>query len=183
MTHTSEQALDRIAQLAQALAQSTDTNAKQAMRQDYLDAVGDFLTAQGRGAELAFPLLDIVEQLEATTSAKPVDRRLGVRDCNDELLAQVAAVIDVLVQSGYSSDHASQLVTRQLIARGVRIPSGGDARAWRNIQAWRHKFINSRKDGELWRHYLSFKEELAVRYGARLAEAAAREGIWDRRHP
>jgi len=172
--------LVRIETLAGQIARAKSPNP--ALQREYLELVGHFLADHGSHQSIAFPLLDIIELLEhAPGTPPPPERRTGVTEAGDELLAKVAAVIDVLVSSGYSSDHACQVVTRQLIARNVQIPAGGDARAWRNIQAWRHKLINSKKEGVAWRVYSEFKDELPKIYGTRLAEVAARDAIWDRR--
>lgn len=178
-----DELLIKIEGMATAIAQSSDS-AKVALQRQYLELIGHFLADQGRGEGIAFPLLDLIEMFdrghEAQTS-KAVERRQGLIDCSDELLAKVAAVVDVLISAGYSSDHACQVVTRQMIARNLQVPAGGDARAWRNMQAWRHKLINSKREGVVWRTYAAFKDELPKLYGTRLAEAAAREAIWDRR--
>lgn len=181
MTTSPEETLIKIEAMASAIARA-DASAKPALLHQYLDLIGHYLIDQGRGDALAFPLLDVIEQLDASGRApQQVERRHGEAECSDELLAKVSAVIDVLVSSGYSTDHASQLVTRQMIARNIQLPAGGDARAWRNIQAFRHKLINSKHEGVLWRVYTNFKAELPQLYGSRLAEAAAREAVWDRR--
>lgn len=175
-----EETLIRIEALAGSISQAGADSKPQLVR-EYLDLVGHFLVDQGRGDALAFPLLDVIEQLDSAGSNKVEERRKGGSECSDELLAKVSAVIDVLVSAGYSSDHACQLVTRQMIARNVQVPAGGDARAWRNVQAFRHKLINGKHEGALWRVYSGFKSELPTIYGPKLAESAAREAVWDRR--
>lgn len=181
---TDQETLIKIEAIAAAISHAAGA-AKTALQREYLELIGHFLSDQGRGGSLSFPLLDLIEQLEQSSeppqTAKPAERRGDIAECSDELLAKVSAVVDVLVSAGYSSDHASQIVTRQMIARNVQVPPGGDARAWRNIQAWRHKLINSKREGAVWRTYAAFKDELPKLYGTRLGEAAAREAIWDRR--
>lgn len=178
---TSDETLTKLEAAAEALAQC-GPDQKLELQRDYLELVAQFMRTHGAGQAASSPLFDLIEQLdEAEKLPSSQERRTGVYDCSDELLAKVAAVIDVLVSAGFSSDHASQIVTRQLIAKGVRIPPGGDARAWRNIQAWRHKLINTKREGPIWRTYSVFKEDLPKRYGTQLAEAAARDAIWDRR--
>lgn len=183
MSSSSEDILVKIEAMATALSHAKDA-AKTALQRQYLELIGHFLSDQGRGGQLSFPLLDLIEQLERATEAQAPqqpERRNGIAESSDELLAKVSAVVDVLISVGYSSDHACQIVTRQMIARNVQIPPGGDARAWRNIQAWRHKLINSKREGAIWRTYAAFKDELPKLYGTRLGEAAGREAIWDRR--
>ena len=178
-----EELLIKIEGMATAISQASDS-AKVSLQRQYLELIGHFLADQGRGEGIAFPLLDLIEHLDdAQDTQTPTagERRKGLVDCSDELLAKVSAVVDVLVSAGYSSDHACQVVTRQMMARNLQVPAGGDARAWRNMQAWRHKLINTKREGVVWRTYAAFKEELPQLYGTRLAEAAAREAIWDRR--
>lgn len=170
-------ALGTIASLAQRLAGATDAN-KTALQREYLEAVGHFLADRAGDDRLAFPLLDMIKILEAAQQVP--ERRENESVPSDRLLAQVCAVIDILVSAGYSLDHACQIVTRQMIARNVRVISGGDARAWRNLQAWRHKMIGIKPE-PTWKHYQASKIELMSAYGSRVAEAAAREAIWDRR--
>lgn len=182
---SSNDTLAKIEAMATALAHDPG-KAKTAMQREYLELIGHFLADQGRGDVLAFPLLDLIELLDsggvATSLPPPPERRTRLVECSDEVLAKASAVVDVLVNSGYSSDHACQIVTRQLIARNIQVPAGGDARGWRNLQAWRHKLINaSRQDTPVHRVYAAFKEELPKVYGSKLAEAAARDAIWDRR--
>lgn len=182
MATSADDTLGKIEGLAKAIA-SADTDTKHVLLHEYLDVVGHYLTDQGRGGTLAAPLFDLIEKLDA---GEPIEkprqeRRAKSGESSEELLAHVSAVIDVLISSGYSLDHACQLVTRQLIARNVQIPAGGDARAWRNIQAFRNRLLLSKRDSQAWRSYVRFKEELPKLYGGRLGEAAALEAIWDRR--
>ncbi|MDO9383413.1 MAG: hypothetical protein Q7T86_11175 [Hyphomicrobiaceae bacterium] len=180
---SNDELLIKIEGMAAAISQASDS-AKATLQRQYLELIGHFLADQGRGEAIAFPLLDLIEHFDQGLdgqASKMVERRTGVVDCSDELLAKVSAVVDVLISAGYSSDNACQIVTRQMIARGLQLPAGGDARAWRNMQAWRHKLINSKHEGLAWRTYVAFKDELPAIYGTRLAEAAAREAIWDRR--
>jgi hypothetical protein len=176
--------LTKIDTMAAAL-QHASGQAQTTLQREYLELVGQFLVAQGRGAALANPLLDLIDRLEPANASPvtgpSVDRRGRGGDASEEMLAHAAAVIDVLVSAGYSSDNACQIVTRQMIARRITIPTGGDARAWRNIQSWRHRLLTSKRDGAVWRAYADFKDELPKLYGSRLAEAAARDAIWDRR--
>jgi len=169
-------ALGKIAELAHQLATARDTDSGP-LRRAYLEAVGHFLADQSGDDRLAFPLLDVLEMLDG--QEKP-ERRECATPPSDRLLAQICAVVDILVSAGYSLDHACQIVTRQMIARNVRVVSGGDARAWRNLQAWRHKMI-ALKPEPVWQRYQTFKSELIAAYGARLGEAAARDAVWDRR--
>lgn len=181
MEQPTDDTLSKIEATAAAIATATD-DAKPDLQRQYLELIGHFLVDQRRGESLAFPLLDLIENLETNGEAKPSqspERRLSHGPGSDELMAFAAAVIDVLISAGYSLDHASQIVTRQMITRNVQIPSGGDARAWRNVLAWRQKLIKTK--GPAWQAYVSFKDELPSLYGSRLAEAAAREAIWDRR--
>lgn len=184
MTRTPDETLSKIEAMASVLATAPDA-AKAPLQRQYLELIGHFLVDQGRGEAVAFPLLDLIEILEDgkddASASKQEERRHGVANVSDELLAKVSAVVDVLIAAGYSLDHACQIVTRQMITRNVQAPAGGDARAWRNMQAWRQKLINSRREGPVWAVYVKFKEELPKLYGSRLAEAAAREAIWDRR--
>lgn len=184
MTLSPDDTLSKIEAMASVLATAPD-DAKVALQRQYLELVGHFLVDQGRGDGLAFPLLDIIEILDhdkdEASASKQMDRRHGVANASDELLAKVAAVVDVLIAAGYSLDHACQIVTRQMITRNVQAPAGGDARAWRNMLAWRQKLINSKREGPVWSVYAKFKDDIVRLYGARLAEAAAREAIWDRR--
>lgn len=175
--------LIKIEGLAEALVRASG-DSKAALQKEYLDMVWRYMADQGRGEALALPLLDVIELLDQGAligAPKQPERRAGVSDGSDQLMAQVAAVIDILISAGYSLDHACQIVTRQMMARQVHIPTGGDARAWRNVQAWRHKLLNSKREGVVWRTYATYKDELMSSYGARVGEAAAREAIWDRR--
>lgn len=176
MTSDKGDALGRVAELAQQLAVAGETGGG-ALRRAYLEAVGRYLADQSGDDRLAFPLFDVIEMLER--DERP-ERRESASPPSDKLLAQICAVVDILVSAGYSLDHACQVVTRQMIARNVRVLSGGDARAWRNLQAWRHKLI-ALKPEPAWKVYQGFKAELVADYGARVAEAAARDAVWDRR--
>lgn len=182
MTSAPDETLSKIEAMASVLASAADAE-KVALQRQYLELLGHFLVDQGRGEGIAFPLLDLIEKLDhgPETGPQHPERRQGTASISDDLLAKVSAVIDVLIAAGYSLDHACQIVTRQMITRGVHGPAGGDARAWRNVQAWRQKLINSRREGAGWAVYAKFKDDLPRLYGPRLAEAAARDAIWDRR--
>lgn len=179
-----DETLARIEAVATALAAAPEP-ARAALLREYLDLVAHFLMAQGAGDRQVSPLLDLIEKLDAEGSVptpKQIERREG-REASDEILARLAAVIDVLIASGYTLDHACQLATRQLITRNVRPPDGGDARAWRNVQSWRHRLLNSPREGAVWNDYVVFKNAMMQTYGAGVAAAVTREAVWERRHP
>lgn len=179
----SDDILAKIEAVATVLSSSSSPQVKEALRRDYLDLVAHFLASQGRGHQLAVPLLDLVTAIDDQLPAKPAptaDRREGLRDASDELLARASAVVDVLISAGYSQDHACQVVTRQMISRGVRPLQGGDARAWRNLQAWRQKLL-AKRDTLEFRIYAAFKEGLLTQHGSNVASIVSHQAVWDRR--
>jgi hypothetical protein len=142
----------------------------------YLEALGRFLQEHGGSSATVAPL----SRLAAILKSPAPERRVAGSIPSDRLLAQVCAVVDILISAGQSADLACQTVTRQMIARDVRVLAGGDARAWRNLQAWRHRLL-ALKPEPAWGVYQAFKMDLVSDYGTRVAEAAMKEAIWDRR--
>lgn len=178
----SDDTLGKIERVASALADAS-VKSKPAILRDYVELVAHYLAGQGRGPALAAPLFDMAAALEDGNPHETArdERRDGLRDASDEMLGRVSASVDVLISAGYSLDHACQIVTRQMIARGVRPPQGGDARAWRNVQAWRHKLLGGRRDTLEFRQYAAFKDKLLAEHGSGVAAIVSNTAVWDRR--
>ncbi len=108
--------------------------------------------------------------------------RRSTEEVSDALMARVSAIIDVLVQGGQTPEQAAQVITRQLLAVGDKLPSsGGDARAWKNVLYWRNNLIHHKRDGAAWDVYCAFKEELANIPPADRLRIAFGEQLWDKR--
>ncbi len=100
------------------------------------------------------------------------------------LMARVSAIIDVLVQGGQTPEQAAQVITRQLLAIGEKLPSsGGDARAWKNVLYWRNNLIHHKRERVAWDVYCAFKEQLANIPPADRLRVAVGEQLWDKRRP
>lgn len=159
---------------------SADHAVRPVLQRQYLELVSQHLSDVCADRDAISPMFDIIEQWDALAVPRK-DRRKNFAEASGPLMAQISAVIDILISAGYSSDHACQIVARQMIAREVKVPTGGDARGWRNVQAWRHKLLASKREGEIWHIYTTFKDELLKTYGAGVAQAVARGVVWDRR--
>lgn len=110
------------------------------------------------------------------------DRRRGEIEASEDLMARASAIIDVMVQSGQTPEHASQVITRQLLATDIQLPmSGGDARAWKRLLYWRNNLLHYKREGPAWDAYCAFKEQLAGIPPADRLRAAVGERLWDQR--
>jgi hypothetical protein len=178
--------LDKIEAMAAAYATAAE-DAKKAIALEYIALVGHFLIDQGRSDRILFPLLDVLEELEAALSSSQnhmggEDRRQGDTDASPHMLARVSAVIDLLTAAGFSQEHAAQILTRQMLSQRLKLPlTGGDPRGWRRVHLWRQRFLATGRESPQWAMYVSFKEELLMTFGTGLAHAAVRNPIWDRR--
>lgn len=114
----------------------------------------------------------------------PYDRdgRRGVLKASEELMARASAVIDLLIQSGQSPEHAAQTITRQLLSVGIQLPEcGGDVRAWKRLLNWRNNLIHYKRAGHAWDVYCAFKEGLADIPPDKRIQVAVGERLWDQR--
>lgn len=110
------------------------------------------------------------------------DGRRGEVKASEDLMARASAIIDVLVQSGHSPEHAAQVLTRQLLSVGIQLPeSGGDARAWKRLLNWRNNLIHYKRAGPAWDIYCAFKEQLAHIPPDKRLQVAVGERLWDQR--
>ena len=108
--------------------------------------------------------------------------RRDTMKASDAVMARASAIIDVLVQGGQTIEQAAQVITRQLLAVGVNLPSsGGDSRAWKNVLYWRNNLIHYKREGAAWDVYCAFKEELATIPPADRLRIAVGEQLWDKR--
>lgn len=108
--------------------------------------------------------------------------RRGELKASEDLLARASAIIDLLVQSGDSPEHACQVITRQLLSVGIQLPeSGGDARAWKRLANWRNTLIHYKRTGPAWDVYCAFKEQLAHIPPEKRIQMAVGERLWERR--
>ena len=179
MSEKSQDLLSLIAAKA-AEIRSAERDARHALQHQYLELVAQHLVEVCENREAAFPMLDIVEDWDAI-HVSVGERRNKFAEASSQLMAQISAVVDILISAGYSCDHACQIVSRQMIAREVKVPAGGDARGWRNLLAWRHKLLASKHEGMTWHTYATYKDHLLKTHGTRVGELAARSALWDRR--
>lgn len=108
--------------------------------------------------------------------------RRGEMKASEDLLARASAIIDLLVQSGDSPEHASQVITRQLLSVGIQLPEcGGDARAWKRLMNWRNTLIHYKRSGPAWDVYCAFNEQLAHIPPEKRIQMAVGERLWDQR--
>lgn len=110
------------------------------------------------------------------------DGRRGSVEVSDNLLARASAIIDVMVHGGEDPEHAAQIITRQLLGVGIKLPEiGGDARAWKRMYNWRSNLIHYKRAGRAWDAYCAFKEELASIPPEERLRRAVGDKLWDRR--
>lgn len=110
------------------------------------------------------------------------DGRRGELKASEELMARASAIIDLLVHSGHSTEHAAQVITRQLLSVGIQLPEcGGDARAWKRLDNWRNNLIHYKRSGPAWDAYCAFKEQLAHIPPDKRLQVAVGERLWDQR--
>ncbi len=104
-------------------------------------------------------------------------------EASEAVLARASAVIDIMVQGGDNPEHAAQMLARQLLVVGIKLPeTGGDARAWKRLFNWRNHLIHHKRTGAAWQAYCAFKEELAEIPPDERLRRAVGEKLWDRRH-
>lgn len=115
-------------------------------------------------------------------TAPPSDKRRDSVEASTNLLARASAIIDVMVQSGQTPEHAAQIITRQLLSVGIKLPEyGGDARAWKRLYHWRNTLIHHKRNGQAWDAYCAFRDELAsIPPDQRLRQAVGGR-LWDQR--
>lgn len=110
------------------------------------------------------------------------DGRRGEMRASEDLMARASAIVDLLVHSGDSPEHACQVITRQLLSVGIQLPeSGGDARAWKRLMNWRNALIHYKRSGRAWDVYCAFKEQLAHIPPEKRIQTAVGERLWDQR--
>ncbi len=110
------------------------------------------------------------------------DGRRGLVEASTNLLARASAVIDIMVKGGQTPEHAAQVVTRQLLGVGIKLPeSGGDARAWKRLFNWRNSLIHYKRSGQAWDAYCDFKEQLAIIPPEQRLRRAVGDHLWDLR--
>lgn len=110
------------------------------------------------------------------------DGRRGEVKASEDLMARASAIVDLLVQSGDTTEHACQVITRQLLSVGIQLPeSGGDARAWKRLMNWRNTLIHYKRAGTAWDVYCAFKEKLAGIPAEKRIRMAVGERLWDQR--
>lgn len=110
------------------------------------------------------------------------DGRLGEVKASEDLMARASAIVDLLVHSGDSPEHACQVITRQLLSVGIQLPEcGGDARAWKRLMNWRNTLIHYKRAGHAWDIYCAFKEQLADIPPEMRIRTAVGERLWDQR--
>lgn len=109
------------------------------------------------------------------------DMRSGRSATADDLLARICAVIELLIQGGYPAEAAAQTVARQMLASGIQMPEGGDARGWKRLLQWHNRLVHARKRGPDYEEYLRFKAELNAIPPEQRIRAALAGRLWDRR--
>jgi hypothetical protein len=162
-------------------------DAKNELRLEYLALIGEFLLEQGRGTAVLAPLLDIHEALEEVYRRQrgqktESERRQSMQIASPWVMARVCAVIDILMASGVSADHAAQAVSRQLMASKLSLPEeGGDSRGWKRVQIWHHRLTTIGRAHPQFEAAQRFKDELFGKHGATTAALALNHPLWDRR--
>jgi hypothetical protein len=180
------QALDRLDAVAGACL-VVGEDAKNELRLEYLALIGEFLLEQGRGTAVLAPLLDIHEALEESYRRQrgqkiENERRQSMQIANPWVMARVCAVIDILVASGVSADHAAQALSRQLMASKLSLPEeGGDSRGWKRVQIWHHRLTTIGRAHPQFEVAQRFKDELLGKHGSNIAALAMTNPLWDRR--
>ncbi|MHA1165908.1 MAG: hypothetical protein ACTSP0_10070, partial [Alphaproteobacteria bacterium] len=90
------------------------------------------------------------------------EARLAEMKASEELMARGCAIIDVMIQGGQTPEHASQVITRQLLSVGIELPEhGGDVRAWKRLMSFRNTLIHYMREGPVRNAYSAFKEQLS----------------------
>ncbi|MGD9868477.1 MAG: hypothetical protein AB7U38_10820 [Hyphomicrobiales bacterium] len=119
---------------------------------------------------------------EAPAAGPPAkDMRNGQGTAGSDLLARTGAVIELLIQGGYTAETAAQVIARQMLASGIHMPEGGDARGWKRLLLWHSRLVHSRKRGPDYEEYLRFKAELNAIPPEQRIQAALAGRLWDRR--
>ena len=185
-TPSGDETLDRLETLAEACLVVGDET-KNDLRLEYLAVIGEFLLEQGRGTTLLGPLLDIHEALEEVYRRQrgqklENERRQTMQIASPWVMARVSAVIDILVASGVSLDHAAQVVSRQMMARKLALPEeGGDSRGWKRVQIWHHRLITIGGTHPQFEAVQLFKKELLEKHGPNTPALALNQPLWDLR--
>lgn len=118
----------------------------------------------------------------AFREASSREKRTGSVEASTNVLARASAIIDVMVQGGQTPEHSAQVITRQLLSVGIRLPEyGGDARAWKRLYQWRNTLIHHKRSGQAWDAYCSFREELASIPPDQRLRRAVGGRLWDLR--
>lgn len=128
------------------------------------------------------PQAEQAEPVSAFGTASFRDQRSCSVEASTNLLARASAIIDVMVQGGQTPEHSAQVITRQLLSVGIKLPEyGGDARAWKRLYHWRNTLIHHKRSGQAWDAYCSFRDELAsIPPDQRLRQAVGGR-LWDLR--
>ena len=178
--------LDKLEAIATACA-STGGKDSQALHLEYLALIGEMLLEQNRGTAVLGPLLDIHDSLEEIYQRQrgqqlESERRQAMQIASPWVMARVSAVIDILMASGFSSDHAAQIVSRQMMARNLALPEeGGDSRGWKRVQIWHHRLATIGRTHPQFEACQLFKDDIVGRHGPEPAALALNQALWDRR--
>lgn len=184
--HSAGGALERLEAVAAAFS-SAGAEDQSELRLEYLALIGELLLEQGHGTAVLGPLLDIHETMDAAylkqrSTKIENERRRSMQTAGPRVMARVAAVIDLLVASGMSTDHAAQITSRQLLARKLDLPEeGGDSRGWKRVQIWHHRLVTIGRTHPQFKAAQAFKIELLEIHGPDAAALAVSQPLWDRR--
>jgi hypothetical protein len=176
--------MDRLRAALRALRQTDNGQNELQLGDKCLAVVIDHLQQEGLSPDELAPLAAVHAALQrpATAPQTPDERRRHGRGPSEALLARVSAVIDLLVKAGYDESEAAQAIMRRLIAVGVAPPrSGGDARGWKRLLAWRSHLLHGNASEEARDAYDSFVQQIEAIPPQERVRAVFSEQLWDRR--
>jgi hypothetical protein len=171
--------------LRQVHARDAESDDKTLLGAQCLHVVISQLAEEGLAQEDLQPLIELeasLRQPKAQAHSGSTANRRKRRPPSENLLARVAAVIDLLVKAGSDEGDAAQTVMRRLMAAGVPPPQqGGDARGWKRLLMWRADLSHGLASAEAQAEYEDFTREVEAIPANERLKRVFDEQLWDRR--
>ena len=109
------------------------------------------------------------------------DRRDGLAT-SQELLARICAVVDLLIASGQSEEHATHIMAQKMLTAGVAAPRNGEGgNWWQAIHAWRAAARNEVATTDALREYQNVVSAIELVPPQERVKCVLESELWNRR--
>ena len=108
------------------------------------------------------------------------DRRDGLAT-SQELLARICAVVDLLIASGQSEEHATHIMAQKMLTAGVAAPRDSEGgNWWQAIHAWRAAARNEVATTDALREYQNVVSAIESVPPLERVKCALENELWNR---